>query len=59
MGRAASRVPGNAGVSRAAGPADVVLPARKFLSDPSWPIHAARALGAAIAWPLHYQRAKH
>jgi 2,4-dienoyl-CoA reductase-like NADH-dependent reductase (Old Yellow Enzyme family) len=39
------------------GQADVVLLAREFLRDPYWPMHAARALGAAIAWPLQYQRA--
>jgi 2,4-dienoyl-CoA reductase-like NADH-dependent reductase (Old Yellow Enzyme family) len=42
----------------AGGQADVVLLAREFLRDPYWPMHAARALGAAIAWPLQYQRAK-
>jgi 2,4-dienoyl-CoA reductase-like NADH-dependent reductase (Old Yellow Enzyme family) len=42
----------------ASGQADVVLLAREFLRDPYWPMHAANALGAAIAWPLQYQRAK-
>jgi 2,4-dienoyl-CoA reductase-like NADH-dependent reductase (Old Yellow Enzyme family) len=42
----------------AGGQADVVLLAREFLRDPYWPMHAARALGATIAWPLQYQRAK-
>ena len=42
----------------AAGQADVVLLAREFLRDPYWPMHAARALGATITWPLQYQRAK-
>jgi 2,4-dienoyl-CoA reductase-like NADH-dependent reductase (Old Yellow Enzyme family) len=42
----------------AAGQADVVLLAREFLRDPYWPMHAARALGATINWPLQYQRAK-
>lgn len=42
----------------ATGRADVILLARQFLRDPYWPLHAARALGAAVAWPVQYQRAK-
>lgn len=42
----------------AGGQADVVLLAREFLRDPYWPLHAARVLGATVAWPLQYQRAK-
>jgi 2,4-dienoyl-CoA reductase-like NADH-dependent reductase (Old Yellow Enzyme family) len=42
----------------ARGRADVVLLARELLRDPYWPMHAARALGATIAWPVQYQRAK-
>ena len=42
----------------AEGRADVILLARQFLRDPYWPLHAARALGATIAWPVQYQRAK-
>ena len=38
--------------------ADLVLLAREFLRDPYFPLHAARALGATITWPLQYQRAK-
>jgi hypothetical protein len=34
------------------------LPARQFLSDPYWPLHAAKVLGADFAWPVQYQRAK-
>ncbi len=37
--------------------ADVVLLGREFLRDPYWPLHAARALGADIAWPAQYRRA--
>ena len=41
------------------GQADVVLLAREFLRDPSWPLHAARALGQAEAMkpPVQYVRA--
>jgi 2,4-dienoyl-CoA reductase-like NADH-dependent reductase (Old Yellow Enzyme family) len=39
--------------------ADLVLLAREFLRDPYWPLHAAAALGAAIAWPPQYLRAAH
>jgi 2,4-dienoyl-CoA reductase-like NADH-dependent reductase (Old Yellow Enzyme family) len=42
----------------AGGRADVILLARQFLRDPYWPLHAAQALGATIAWPVQYQRAK-
>ncbi len=42
----------------AEGRADVILLARQFLRDPYWPLHAARVLGAAVAWPVQYQRAK-
>jgi len=42
----------------AGGRADVVLLGRGFLRDPYWPMHAAQALGAAVAWPAQYQRAK-
>jgi 2,4-dienoyl-CoA reductase-like NADH-dependent reductase (Old Yellow Enzyme family) len=37
--------------------ADVVILARELLRDPYWPLFAARALGAEIAWPPQYQRA--
>ena len=40
------------------GRADVVLLARELLRDPYWPLHAARALGVDVAWPLQYVRAK-
>lgn len=42
----------------ATGQADVVLLARELLRDPYWPLHAARALKAEIAWPNQYLRAK-
>ena len=38
--------------------ADVVLLARAMLRDPYWPLHAADALGAEVAWPVQYGRAK-
>jgi 2,4-dienoyl-CoA reductase-like NADH-dependent reductase (Old Yellow Enzyme family) len=41
-----------------AGQADIVLLAREMLRDPYWPLHAARALGVEIPWPVQYQRAK-
>ena len=37
--------------------ADLVIIARELLRDPYWPLFAARALGAEIAWPPQYQRA--
>lgn len=39
------------------GQADLVLLARELLRDPYWPLHAARALGHAIPWPVQYERA--
>jgi 2,4-dienoyl-CoA reductase-like NADH-dependent reductase (Old Yellow Enzyme family) len=42
----------------AEGRADVILLARQFLRDAYWPLHAARTLGAAVAWPVQYLRAK-
>ena len=42
----------------ASGQADVVLLARQLLRDPYWPLHAARELGADVAWPNQYARAK-
>ncbi len=38
--------------------ADAVFLARELLRDPYWPLHAARALGADVAWPVQYERAK-
>ena len=35
----------------ATGKADLVMLARQLLRDPYWPLHAARELGAAPAWP--------
>ncbi len=42
----------------ASGAADAVLLARKLLADPYWPIHAAATLGADVAWPRQYGRAR-
>jgi 2,4-dienoyl-CoA reductase-like NADH-dependent reductase (Old Yellow Enzyme family) len=39
------------------GQADMVFLARQLLRDPYWPLHAARAIGAKISWPVQYQRA--
>ncbi|HRX83727.1 MAG TPA: NADH:flavin oxidoreductase/NADH oxidase [Phycisphaerae bacterium] len=39
------------------GKADAVLLARAMLLDPYWPLHAAEALGADVAWPDQYARA--
>jgi 2,4-dienoyl-CoA reductase-like NADH-dependent reductase (Old Yellow Enzyme family) len=38
--------------------ADAVLLARAMLSDPNWALHAARALGVDVPWPVQYERAK-
>src|SRR5437588_3506712 len=40
------------------GQADAVMLARQLLRDPYWPLHAAKALGHDMAWPLQYERAK-
>jgi len=40
------------------GQADLVLLAREELRDPYFPLHAAHALGADVAWPVQYERAK-
>ncbi len=42
----------------ASGAADAVLLARRLLSDPYWPLHAAEALGVDVAWPRQYRRAR-
>ncbi|HEU4562284.1 MAG TPA: hypothetical protein VFS20_30925, partial [Longimicrobium sp.] len=39
------------------GQANLVLLARAVLRDPYWPLHAAKALGAQIQWPVQYLRA--
>jgi len=39
------------------GRADMVLLARELLRDPYWPLHAAKALGAAASVPKQYGRA--
>jgi len=38
------------------GQADLVFLGRAMLSDPYWPLHAARALRARVAWPWQYER---
>lgn len=40
------------------GQADVIIMAREFLRDPYFPLHAAKALGADVKWPVQYERAK-
>ncbi len=42
----------------ATGGADAVVMGREELRDPYWPLHAAQALKASIAWPRQYLRAK-
>ena len=42
----------------AEGSADVVLLARELLRNPRWPLAAAHQLGAAVAWPPQYERAR-
>ena len=39
------------------GKADIVLIARESLRQPYWPLHAAKALGKEITWPVQYLRA--
>ena len=40
----------------ASGQADLVVMARAFLSDPYWPLHAAKALQYKLPWPRQYER---
>ena len=40
------------------GQADLILLGREELRDPYFPLHAAHALGADVAWPPQYERAK-
>lgn len=40
------------------GQADAVLLGRELLRDPYWPLRAAGALGADVAWPVQYERAR-
>ena len=42
----------------ATGQADAVLMARALLREPYWPLRAARELGAEVAWPAQYLRAR-
>ena len=38
--------------------ADLVVMARQFLREPFWPLRAAHDLGAAVAWPVQYERGR-
>lgn len=49
--------PADAEAIVAGGRADLVFLARELLRDPYWPLFAARALGAEVAWPPQYRRA--
>jgi 2,4-dienoyl-CoA reductase-like NADH-dependent reductase (Old Yellow Enzyme family) len=40
------------------GSCDAVALARELLRDPYWPLHAARALGVDVPWPVQYARAR-
>jgi 2,4-dienoyl-CoA reductase-like NADH-dependent reductase (Old Yellow Enzyme family) len=40
------------------GSADAVFLARELIRDPNWPLHAARAVGVDVPWPLQHERAK-
>jgi len=40
------------------GDADLVLLAREMLRNPRWPLAAAHALSATIAWPPQYERGR-
>jgi 2,4-dienoyl-CoA reductase-like NADH-dependent reductase (Old Yellow Enzyme family) len=40
------------------GQADLVMLGRTLLRKPYWPLHAARALGQPVAWPVQYERAR-
>jgi len=42
----------------AEGKADAVRLARAMLRDAYWALHAAKVLGAEIAWPVQYERAR-
>jgi 2,4-dienoyl-CoA reductase-like NADH-dependent reductase (Old Yellow Enzyme family) len=39
------------------GQADLVVLGRALLADPYWPLRAAKALRADVAWPVQYERA--
>lgn len=38
--------------------ADLIIMARQFLREPYFALHAAKELGADVAWPVQYERAK-
>ncbi len=40
------------------GQADLVMMGRALLRRPYWPLHAARALGQDVQWPVQYGRAR-
>ena len=50
--------PAQADAIVASGQADIVLLARELLRDPYWPLRAADALDADVAWPPQYARAR-
>ena len=50
--------PGQAEEIVASGRADLVLLGRQLLREPHWPLHAAKALGVDVEWPVQYLRAK-
>jgi 2,4-dienoyl-CoA reductase-like NADH-dependent reductase (Old Yellow Enzyme family) len=50
--------PAQAETILATGQADAVFLARELLRDPYWPLRAAHEIGADVAWPVQYQRAR-
>jgi len=40
------------------GKADMIAIGKGLLTDPYWPLHAAKALNFDLEWPVSYQRAK-
>jgi 2,4-dienoyl-CoA reductase-like NADH-dependent reductase (Old Yellow Enzyme family) len=42
----------------AEGQADLIFMGREMLRDPYFPLHAAKALGVDVPWPVQYERAK-
>jgi 2,4-dienoyl-CoA reductase-like NADH-dependent reductase (Old Yellow Enzyme family) len=50
--------PAQANAIVAGGDADLVLLARELLRHPHWPLMAAHTLGADVAWPVQYERAR-
>jgi 2,4-dienoyl-CoA reductase-like NADH-dependent reductase (Old Yellow Enzyme family) len=50
--------PEQAGDIVSSGRADAVFLARELLRRPAWPRAAASVLGADVAWPDQYERAR-